>query len=281
MTDLIVGEHRCFGGRVLYCEHSSAVTRCRMRFSLFLPPAAEEGRVPLLTYLAGLTCTEENFTTKAGAYRKAAELGLALLAPDTSPRGENVPDDPAYDLGQGAGFYVDATRDPWQEHFRMETYITEELRRLVLDAFPVDGARLGLFGHSMGGHGAITLYLKNQDIYTSLSAFAPIVAPMNCPWGQKALSAYLGEDRESWRRYDSCELMRALGAATDRPEILIDQGLADSFLENQLKPHLFEEACRAVGQKLTLRRHEGYDHGYFFIQTFMDDHLRHHAALLE
>ncbi|MFC7047669.1 S-formylglutathione hydrolase [Emcibacter nanhaiensis] len=280
MSDLIVGEHRCFDGRLLYCEHQSAVTNCRMRFSLYLPPAAAQGPVPLVTWLSGLTCTEENFTAKAGAYKKASELGLAILAPDTSPRGEGVADDEGYDMGQGAGFYVDSTEAPWKPHFQMYSYITRELRELVLQEFPVDSHKLGIFGHSMGGHGALTIYLKNQDIYKSVSAFAPIVSPMNCPWGHKALGGYIGEDREGWRQYDSCELIQALGEGLHRSKILVDQGLADAFLEEQLKPELFEKACAKVGQKLTLRRHEGYDHGYFFIQTFMDDHLAHHAALL-
>ncbi|WP_321396331.1 S-formylglutathione hydrolase [Emcibacter sp.] len=280
MSELIVAEHRCFGGRVLYCEHDSAVTNCRMRFSLFLPPAADKGAVPLVTWLSGLTCTEDNFTSKAGAYRAAAELGLAILAPDTSPRGDGVADDEGYDMGQGAGFYVDSTEEPWKPHFQMYSYITRELRELVLKEFPVDSHKLGIFGHSMGGHGALTIYLKNQDIYKSVSAFAPIVSPMNCPWGHKALSGYIGEDREGWRQYDSCELMRALGDASARPEILVDQGLGDPFLEEQLKPELFEEACTQVEQKLILRRHDGYDHGYFFIQSFIEDHLKHHADLL-
>lgn len=212
----------------------------------------------------------------------AAELGLMLILPDTSPRGEHVPDEAeAWDFGKGAGFYLNATQEPWNENYQMERYVTEELYDLILTSFPVSPEKQGIFGHSMGGHGALTLYLKNQDKYKSVSAFAPIVAPSECPWGHKALGNYLGQDRDTWGNYDACRLMENLGDASARSEILIDQGLSDQFLEEQLHPHLFEQACDKVGQTLTLRRHKGYDHGYFFIQTFMDDHLQHHAEILK
>lgn len=279
-----LSEHACFDGRVAYYQHHSATLKCDMRFTVFIPPNSEGKKNPVVTYLAGLTCTEDNFTTKSGAYKLAAELGLVLVAPDTSPRGDHVPDEEAWDFAKGAGFYVDATERPWNENYRMYSYITKELNSLIVENFPVDGARQGIFGHSMGGHGALTLYLKNQDIYKSVSAFAPITSPTQCPWGHKALSKYLGGspdgDMELWAQHDATQLMKSLGDAKARPMILIDQGLSDPFLEEQLKPHLFEEACADVGQKLTLRRHDGYDHGYFFIQSFMEDHLRHHVGIL-
>ena len=251
-----------------------------MRFSAFVPEQASVAPVPVLWWLSGLTCTEENFTVKAGAYRKAAELGLMIVAPDTSPRGDGVADDPGYDLGQGAGFYVDATRTPWSTHFHMYSYVNAELPGVVFDAFPADPEAQGIFGHSMGGHGALTIGLKHPDRYRSLSAFAPIVAPMQCPWGHKALTAYLGDERDAWRKYDATALMAAAGDRSRRPEILVDQGVADEFLEEQLMPEKFAEACRASGQALNLRMHEGYDHSYFFIATFIDDHLHHHARIL-
>ena len=275
-----LSEHGCYGGRVAYFKHQSDTLDCEMRFSVFTPPNSEGKKRPVVTYLAGLTCTEDNFTTKAGAYRIAAECGLVLIAPDTSPRGDHVPDEDAWDFAKGAGFYLDATMSPWDKNYRMGSYITQELNKLIVENFPVDAARQGIFGHSMGGHGALTLYLKNPDIYKSVSAFAPIVAPSQCPWGHKALGAYLGDAPELWAAHDAVALMQKSTEAPSRPAILIDQGLADPFLEEQLKPHLFEEACASVGQELTLRRHAGYDHGYFFIQTFMEDHIRHHAAIL-
>jgi len=210
----------------------------------------------------------------------ATELGLILIAPDTSPRGEHVPDEEGWDFGKGAGFYVDATQEPWDKNYNMYSYITHELYNLVLDNFPVDQGKVGIFGHSMGGHGALTIYLKNKDKFKSVSAFAPIVSPTNCPWGHKALGKYIGEDRTLWADHDASLLMKAGGDASNAPEILIDQGLGDPFLEGQLKPELFEDACLAVNQQLTLRRHPGYDHGYFFISTFMEDHLKHHMAIL-
>ena len=269
--------HKCFGGVINYYSHTANTTRCEMTFSVFLPPQVQKGDCPALYYLAGLTCTEDNFTTKAGAYQKASELGLILIAPDTSPRGDQVPDEDGWDFGKGAGFYVDATREPWDKNYNMYSYITEELYYLALDNFAIDRDRIGIFGHSMGGHGALTIYLKNKDKYKSVSAFAPIVSPMNCPWGHKALGNYIGNDQENWANYDACALMLNSDNATEAKIILIDQGLDDPFLESQLKPELFEKVCSEVNQKLTLRRHTGYDHGYFFISTFMDDHLDHHA----
>lgn len=278
----LISENKCFGGTVGTYKHNARTTSCEMTFTVFTPSQAMDGPVPALTYLAGLTCTPETFTTKAGAFHMAAELGLMLILPDTSPRGEHVPDEAeAWDFGKGAGFYLNATQEPWNENYQMERYVTEEFYDLILTSFPVSPEKQGIFGHSMGGHGALTLYLKNQDKYKSVSAFAPIVAPSECPWGHKALGNYLGQDRDTWGNYDACRLMENLGDASARSEILIDQGLSDQFLEEQLHPHLFEQACDKVGQTLTLRRHKGYDHGYFFIQTFMDDHLQHHAEILK
>lgn len=277
----ILSEHAAFGGKVGFYRHASAATGCDMQFAVFTPPQASDGPVPVLTWLAGLTCTEETFMIKAGAQRVAAELGLMLVAPDTSPRGEGVPDDPqqAYDFGLGAGFYLNATQSPWRQHYHMYDYVTAELPALIASEFPADMGRQGIFGHSMGGHGALTLGLRNPQTYRSISAFAPICSPMNCPWGHKALGNYLGEDREAWREYDAKEIVKSLRdvpAAT----LLIDQGLADQFLDKELNPELFEAACAARGVKLELRRHEGYDHGYYFIATFVEDHLRHHASIL-
>jgi S-formylglutathione hydrolase len=277
----VISQHRCFGGTVGFYRHDAASTGCAMRFAVFTPPQAQSGRVPVLYYLAGLTCTEETFMIKAGAQRQAAALGIALVAPDTSPRGLKLPgDSDSWDFGVGAGFYVDATVEPWSRHYRMYTYITQELRALIESGFPVDPKNTGIFGHSMGGHGALTLALRNPDIYRSVSAFAPIAAPRQCPWGQKAFSGYLGPDRGQWSEYDATELVARVSNAASRAPILIDQGLADQFLEQQLHPHLFEAACRKVGYPLTLRRQEGYDHGYYFISTFVEDHLRHHARTL-
>ncbi|MGH8264519.1 MAG: S-formylglutathione hydrolase [Steroidobacterales bacterium] len=281
MTLETLSRHRAFGGTVGFYRHSSATTACTMRFAVFAPPAAEREPVPVLYYLAGLTCTEETFMIKAGAQRLAAELGLMLVAPDTSPRGAPLPGDSAsWDFGVGAGFYLDATEEPWSKHYRMYSYVTEELPTLIAANFPADTARVGIFGHSMGGHGALTIALKNRERYRSISAFAPIVAPMQVPWGQKAFSNYLGADASSWRRYDATDLMLQAKDAGRGPNILIDQGLADQFLETQLQPQRFEEACQDAGYPLTLRRHDGYDHGYYFISTFIDDHLRHHARTL-
>jgi S-formylglutathione hydrolase len=276
-----LSRHGAFGGTVEFCRHASTSTGCDMRFAVFLPPQAERRRVPLLWYLAGLTCTEETFMIKAGAQRIAAELGIALAAPDTSPRNVPLPgDSDSWDFGVGAGFYVDATREPWSRHYRMYTYVTSELPALIEANFPVDARRQGIFGHSMGGHGALTIALKNPGRYRSLSAFAPIAAPMQCPWGQKAFAGYLGDDREAWRAHDASELIRSLATVDGRPPLLVDQGLADPFLEQQLLPDRLEKACAEAGYPLTLRRHPGYDHGYYFISTFIEDHLRHHARAL-
>jgi len=278
----LIAEHKCFDGMVGSYRHHARSTRCEMDFMVFTPPQAMDGPVPALTYLAGLTCTPETFATKAGAFAMAAKLGLMLIMPDTSPRGSHVPDEEdAWDFGKGAGFYLNATEEPWRENYQMETYITEELYDLIQTSLPVIAEKQGIFGHSMGGHGALTLYLKNQDKYKSVSAFAPIVSPCQCPWGHKALGQYLGQDQKAWGQYDACHLMEQLGDATSRAEILIDQGMGDAFLKEQLHPHLFEQACAKVKQKLTLRRHEDYDHGYYFIQSFMDDHLKHHAGILK
>lgn len=276
-----LSRHRCFGGVVGFYRHRAASTDCTMRFSVFTPPQAERGRVAALYYLAGLTCTEETFMIKAGAQRVAVQLGLMLVTPDTSPRGVSLPgDSDSWDFGLGAGFYLDAVQEPWARHYRMYSYLTRELPGLIEANFPIDPARQGIFGHSMGGHGALTIALKNPQRYRSVSAFAPIAAPMRSPWGAKAFTNYLGPDRLLWRDYDATELMSSLRDGAQRPPILIDQGLADQFLEQQLHPHLFEDACKAAGQPLTLRRHPGYDHGYYFISSFMEDHLRHHAQQL-
>ncbi len=249
-----------------------------MRLSVFLPPGQRPH--PYLIWLSGLTCTEDNFTVKSGAYRSAADLGLAIVAPDTSPRGEGVADDPAYDLGQGAGFYLDATQAPWARHFQMESYVTRDLIEAVEAGFPLDGARRGIFGHSMGGHGALTLALRHPDLFRSVSAFAPIVAPSQCPWGEKALAAYLGSDRTLWREHDAVALINSGRGSGNFDEILVDQGGADPFLENQLRPELLRQACDAAGQPLRLRLQPGYDHSYFFIASFIADHLDFHAARL-
>jgi len=279
MSVEIVSKARCFGGTQYVCKHASRETGTDMRFALYLPPAAATGKVPLVWFLSGLTCTEENFTVKAGAQRIAAELGVALIAPDTSPRGEGVPDDAekAYDFGLGAGFYVDATQEPWAKNYRMASYIAEELPGVVAAEFPVDLARQSITGHSMGGHGALTIALGNPGRFRAVSAFAPIVAPSHCPWGEKALGHYLGADRAAWRNYDACALIED-GARV--PEILADFGLSDGFLTTQLMPERLEKACAEAGIALTLRRQDGYDHSYFFIATFIEDHLRWHAARL-
>jgi S-formylglutathione hydrolase len=282
MTLETISEHNAFGGKVGFYRHQSQANQCTMQFSVYQPPQAENGRVPILTWLSGLTCTEETFMTKGGALGVASELGLMLVAPDTSPRGEGVPDDPdgAYDFGLGAGFYVNATQAPWNQHYNMADYILQELSATVIDNFPGDGERQGIFGHSMGGHGALTLGLRNPDTFTSISAFAPICSPLHCPWGQKALGHYLGSDKTQWSEYDASELARRVGESGPGHPLLVDQGLADQFLQQELNPDRFEDACREGGVELELRRHEGYDHGYYFISTFMDDHLRHHAKYL-
>lgn len=270
-------EHLCFGGQVGLYRHRSEACSGDMRFAVYVPPQAQHGPVPVLYFLSGLTCTEENFITKAGAQRWAAHYGLMLVAPDTSPRDAGIPgEDEDWDFGTGAGFYVDATEAPWSDHYRMYSYVVEELPQVVAAHFPASD-RAGIFGHSMGGHGALVCALRNGDRYQSVSAFAPISAPMRCPWGQKAFSRYLGDDPEAWKAYDASELVRRSPFPTS---ILIDQGTADSFLETQLMPEVFAEACTQAGQHFTLRMQAGYDHGYYFISTFIEDHLRHHAAIL-
>ena len=273
-----VSETACFGGSVAFYQHVSSTCNGPMRFSVYLPPQAKLDAVPVLYFLSGLTCTEENFMIKAGAQQFAAKYGLMLVAPDTSPRNTGIPgEDTDWDFGTGAGFYVDATTEPWRSHYRMYSYVTEELPALIAAQFPARSDRQGIFGHSMGGHGALICALKNPDRYLSVSAFAPIVAPIQCPWGQKAFTNYLGPDQNTWKDYDASELILTTQLANP---ILIDQGTADSFLETQLKPQVFEQACSKAGQPLTLRMQPGYDHSYYFIATFMEDHIRHHAEIL-
>jgi len=278
-----VKSHVVHGGTLRYLKHDSATTGTPMTLSVFVP--AGEGAFPVLIWLSGLTCTEDNFTTKAGAYKAAAEHGVIIVAPDTSPRGEGVADDAAYDLGQGAGFYVDATQAPWAPHFRMESYVTGELIELIDAQFPTTKTR-SIFGHSMGGHGALTLALRHPELFKSVSAFAPISSPTRCPWGEKAFTAYLGEDRTQWAKHDAALLIEG-GAAQDADgkrvfdDILVDQGDADTFLTDQLKPELLTAAAQKAGQGLTLRMQPGYDHSYFFMASFVDDHVAFHAKRLK
>lgn len=275
-----ISKTKCFGGTQSVFEHDSKSCNGAMRFALFQPPHAAKGeKRPLVTFLSGLTCTEENFTVKAGAQRMAAQLGLNVLAPDTSPRGQGIPgEDESYDFGSGAGFYLDATQAPWSSAYRMYSYITKELPKVFSANFDaIDLSRQGIMGHSMGGHGALTIGLKNPEIYASISAFSPIVAPSQVPWGQKAFTSYLGQDRQTWADYDATALVLN-GCKTGG--ILIDQGDNDQFLEDQLRPELFATACETAGQELELRMQPGYDHSYYFIATFIEDHLRHHAAAL-
>lgn len=276
----LVEEHRAFDGRQRRYRHPSKACNCTMHFSVFLPPAAAFSRVPVIYWLSGLTCTDENFFNKAGAQRIAAELGLALVAPDTSPRGKDVADDGAYDLGQGAGFYVNATQEPWCRHYRMYDYVIDELPGLIQAGLPVDAGRQGVSGHSMGGHGALVACLKNPGRYRSVSAFAPICAPSQCPWGEKAFSAYLGADQKAWRDYDAVALIESHPDPAGIPALLVEQGEADEFLSQQLKPELLEQACARRNVALELRRRSGYDHSYFFIASFMESHLHHHARAL-
>jgi S-formylglutathione hydrolase len=279
----LLSEHGCFGGVQRFYQHASREIGLPMRFALYLPPQALTGEMPpLLTFLAGLTCTEETFTMKAGAQRMAAQLGLALLMPDTSPRGAGVAGESEHwDFGVGAGFYLDATQAPWARHWRMESYLLDELLPAATAQFGFDSERLGLFGHSMGGHGALTLALRHPGRFASVSAFAPICAPMHCPWGRKAFAGYLGADEAGWAAHDASALMAAQTSAPYPAGILIDQGLADKFLAEQLHPEAFEAACAQARQPLTLRRHAGCDHGYYFIASFIDAHLRHHAGQLQ
>ncbi|MFI8681564.1 S-formylglutathione hydrolase [Brevundimonas diminuta] len=273
-----VKSHVVHGGTLRYLKHDSATTGTPMTLSVFVP--AGEGPFPVLIWLSGLTCTEDNFTTKAGAYKAAAEHGVIIVAPDTSPRGEGVADDAAYDLGQGAGFYVDATETPWAPHFRMESYVTGELIDLIDAQFPTTKTR-SIFGHSMGGHGALTLALRHPERFRSVSAFAPISSPTRCPWGEKAFAAYLGEDRAEWAKHDAALLIEGGAAKGVFDDILVDQGDADSFLADQLKPELLKAAAQKAGQGLTLRMQPGYDHSYFFMASFVDDHVAFHAKRLK
>jgi S-formylglutathione hydrolase len=282
MTIETLSETNCFGGRIGFYKHASEANRCDMQFSVFVPPQAADGRVPVVTFLSGLTCTEENFMVKSGAQRVAAELGIMLVSPDTSPRGDGVPDDPdgEYDFGLGAGFYVNATEEPWSRHYNMYDYVTQELQPAVFDNFPGDADRHGLMGHSMGGHGAFTVGLRNPGMFRSLSAFAPICTTLNSPWGRKALGHYLGSDVVTWQEYDASEVARAVTNASHWGGILVDQGNDDPFLAEQLHPEMLEKACAESGLDLEIRYHDGYDHGYYFISTFIEEHLRHHAARL-
>ncbi|MBX9960056.1 MAG: S-formylglutathione hydrolase [Burkholderiaceae bacterium] len=273
-----VERHASFGGRQEVWKHQSQVLGCEMKFGVYLPPAAVDGqKCPVLYYLAGLTCNEQTFITKAGAQEHAARYGFILVAPDTSPRGPGVPNEDTYDLGEGAGFYLNATQAPWSQHYRMADYVAQELPALIEQNFPATDAR-GIFGHSMGGHGALVTALRNPGRYRSVSAFAPVVAPTQVPWGQKAFTAYLGADVSAWKEWDAVELV---ATASERLPLLVDQGETDEFLRKQLRPELLEAACAAAGHPLTLRRHAGYDHSYYFIASFMADHFAHHARGLQ
>ena len=272
-----IEQHASFDGRQEVWKHASSALGCEMRFGVYLPAAALQGRAcPVLYWLSGLTCTEQNFITKAGAQAHAARHGFIVVAPDTSPRGQGVADDPAYDLGQGAGFYLNATQAPWAAHYRMQDYVADELPALIEQHFPASAAR-GIFGHSMGGHGALVTALRHPGRYRSVSAFAPIVAPTQVPWGEKAFTAYLGADRAAWQAWDAVELVKT---APERLPLLVDQGEADEFLANQLRPDLLKAACAAAGHPITLRLHAGHDHSYYFMASFMADHFAHHAAAL-
>ena len=274
-----IESHACFGGYQEVWQHRSEALACDMRFGIYLPPQAANAACPVLYWLSGLTCTEQNFITKAGAQRYAAEHGVVLVAPDTSPRGEDVADADTYDLGKGAGFYLNATQEPWSAHYRMLDYVVGELPALVETNFNATDAR-AISGHSMGGHGALVLALRNPGRYRSVSAFSPIVAPSRVPWGEKAFAAYLGDDRDTWRAWDACELVRAAVPQAQRLPLLVDQGESDEFLATQLRPELLEEACRQAGHPLVLRRRAGYDHSYYFIASFIGEHIAHHAAAL-
>lgn len=278
----LVSEHGCFGGVQFFYRHHSTEIGLPMRFSVYLPPQAMAGIIcPAVIYLAGLTCNEETFMAKSGAQRVAAREGLILIAPDTSPRTADLPgDSDSWDFGVGAGFYVNASEQPWSKHYRMDSYIVDELRTLLIDFLSLDAQRIGIMGHSMGGHGALVLALRNPGLFKSVSAFAPIAAPTQCPWGRKAFSGYLGSNEADWRGYDATELMKGRESPPYPRGILIDQGSDDKFLSEQLHPHLFEQACAGIGQPLLLRRHAGYDHGYYFISSFVENHLIHHKTRL-
>lgn len=272
-----VSSNKSFGGWHKQYKHQSSCLNCDMQFAVFLPPqASETNKVPVLYWLSGLTCTDENFMQKAGAQRLASELGIAIVAPDTSPRGDNVANDEAYDLGQGAGFYINATQEPWRKHYQMYDYINIELPEVIKSTFPVSDT-WSISGHSMGGHGAIMIALKNPKMYRSVSAFSPIVNPVNCAWGEKAFSTYLGDDKESWKQYDSTELLKN---SNEEIPLLIDQGLDDNFLAEQLKPQQLVTVATDKAYPLTYREHKGYDHSYYFISSFIEDHLRFHAKYL-
>ena len=269
-------EQKIFGGTQGVYTHFSESTQCEMTFSIYTPEKAKSEKCPVIYYLSGLTCTQENVTTKSGFQKYANEAGMFIVCPDTSPRGTDFPEEhDSYDFGSGAGFYLNATQSPWDKNYRMYDYIVNELPTVIESNFNVDKSRAGIFGHSMGGHGALTIGLKNPNKFKSISAFSPIVAPMQCPWGEKAFSGYLGADKSQWKQYDACELINS-GLRCEN-KILVDQGLADNFLEEQLKPQLFEDMCKANNQPLELRYHQGYDHSYFFIATFIEDHIKFHA----
>jgi len=275
-----VSANKMFGGQQLKFKHNSSTLGCDMIFSVFLPPQAENEKVPVIYWLSGLTCTDDNFVQKAGAQQYAAEAGVAIVCPDTSPRGEGVPDDPeaAYDFGLGAGFYVNATQAPWSEHYHMYDYVTKELPSTLADSdLSLDTGNCSIMGHSMGGHGALTIALKNPGTYKAVSAFSPICSPLNCPWGEKALGNYIGSNKDDWNQYDACELV---AQADEKLHILVDQGQADDFLHEQLKPFLLQKACQEANHPLTLRFQAGYDHSYFFIASFIEDHILHHAQAL-
>jgi S-formylglutathione hydrolase len=275
-----VSANAMFGGKQLKLKHHSSSLNCEMIFSVYLPPQADSVNVPVIYWLSGLTCTDNNFVQKAGAQQYAAEAGVAIVCPDTSPRGEHIPDDPegAYDFGLGAGFYVNATQAPWSEHYHMYDYVTQELPQLLAGSdLPLDTDNCSIMGHSMGGHGALTIALKNAGKYKAVSAFSPICSPLNCPWGEKALGNYIGENKEDWAQYDACAL---IAGAEEKLHILVDQGQNDDFLSGQLKPQLLQQACQDANHPLTLRYQAGYDHSYFFIATFIEDHITHHAAAL-
>jgi S-formylglutathione hydrolase len=275
-----VSANAMFGGKQLKLKHHSSSLNCEMIFSVYLPPQADSVNVPVIYWLSGLTCTDDNFVQKAGAQQYAAEAGVAIVCPDTSPRGEHIPDDPegAYDFGLGAGFYVNATQAPWSEHYHMYDYVTQELPQLLAGSdLPLDTDNCSIMGHSMGGHGALTIALKNAGKYKAVSAFSPICSPLNCPWGEKALGNYIGENKEDWAQYDACAL---IAGAEEKLHILVDQGQNDDFLSGQLKPQLLQQACQDANHPLTLRYQAGYDHSYFFIATFIEDHITHHAAAL-
>ncbi|BAY20318.1 putative esterase [Calothrix sp. NIES-2100] len=279
MTNLkLISEYQCFGGKVGFYSHPSSTCNGEMRFAVYQPPQATTEPVPILYFLSGLTCNEENFMVKAGAQRYAAEYGLMLVAPDTSPRNTGIPgEDDDWDFGTGAGFYVDATTEPWKAHYQMYSYVVQELPAIVTANFPTLAQKQGIFGHSMGGHGALVCAMRNPHLYKSVSAFAPITAPMRCPWGEKAFSRYLGSNQEAWRSYDASELVKQVGYDNF---ILIDQGTADKFVTAQLLPEIFAQACAEAKQPLNLRYQQGYDHSYYFIASFIEDHIRHHAIAL-